>query len=235
MATGELQHATLGKVAVTVRTNSRHISARWKNGIVSVNVPQGIRVMDIHRILDDLTPRLLANRPKVSYYDGMELTFPFVDFVIRRQSFAPSRILGTASVPVSSVEVGSDFNIDNEQTAMAISGMLCKIARKIAPQVLVPHARKLATEIGRSPVGWTISSGHRILGQCTAMGIISLSYVLLFLPDDLRDYVICHELAHLSEMNHSPRFHQLLNGYLGGREAALVKKLHSYRWPVFRK
>lgn len=235
MATGELQHATLGKVAVTVRNNSRHVSARWKNGIVSLNVPQGMRVIDLHRILDDLTPRLLANRPKVSYYAGMELTFPFVDFVIRQQSFAPSKILGTASVPVSSVEVGTDFNLDSEQTSMAISDMLCKIAKKVAPQLLVPHARKLASEIGRSPVGWTISSGHRILGQCSERGIISLSYVLIFLPDDLRDYVICHELAHLTEMNHGPQFHQLLNGYLGGHEAELVEKLNTYRWPVFRK
>ena len=113
--------------------------------------------------------------------------------------------------------------------------MLCKIARKVAPKVLVPHARQLASDIGRSPMGWTISSGHRILGQCTGRGIISLSYVLLFLPDDLRDYVICHELAHLSEMNHGPGFHQLLDSYLGGRESELVKKLNTYRWPVFRK
>ncbi len=235
MAIGELQHAALGKVSVTVRNNSRHVSARWKKGIVSLNVPQGVRIIDLHRILDDLTPRLLANRPEVSYYDGMELMFPFVDFVIRRQGFAPSKILGTASVPVSSVEVGSDFDFDSEQTSLAISDMLCKIARKVAPKVLVPHARQLASDIGRSPMGWTISSGHRILGQCTGRGIISLSYVLLFLPDDLRDYVICHELAHLSEMNHGPGFHQLLDSYLGGRESELVKKLNTYRWPVFRK
>ena len=165
----------------------------------------------------------------------MELRFPSVDFVIRRQNFAPARILGTASVPVSSVEVGSDWDFDSDRTSVAISDMLCKIARKIAPEVLVPHAREMASHIGRHPVGWTISTGHRILGQCTAHGVISLSYVLLFLPADLRDYVICHEIAHLSEMNHSERFHALLDGYLGGREAELVARLHSYRWPVFRK
>ena len=182
-----------------------------------------------------MTPRLLEARPAVTYHDGMELEFPFVDFVIRRQRFAPGKVLGTASVPVCSVEVGSDFDFESEATSRAISDMLCKLARHVAPQVLIPRARALAEKVGRRPVGWTISSGHRTLGRCTATGIISLSYVLVFLPEHLCDYVICHELAHLSEMNHSPRFHALLDSYLDGREAALVKELHHYRWPVFRR
>ena len=56
----------------------------------------------------------------------------------------------------------------------------------------------------------------------------------MLLPAELRDYVICHELAHLSEMNHSPEFHRILNGYLGGREAELVAALKAYKWPVLR-
>lgn len=235
MPAGELQHNVLGRVMVNVRQNSRHVSARWKGGLVSLNVPQGIRVMDIGRILDDLTPRLLEMRPEVSYYDGQELCFPFVDFVIRSQRFAPSKVLGTPSVPVCSVEVGIERDFDSPATSRAISDMLCKLARHVAPQVLIPRARAVAARIGRRPTGWTISSGHRILGRCTASGIISLSYVLVFLPERLCDYVICHELAHLSEMNHSSRFHELLDTYLDGQEALLVKELHTYRWPVFRR
>lgn len=230
-----MQHPALGCVSVNIRPNSRHVSARWKGGLVSLNVPQGVPLPDLHRILDDLTPRLLATRPAVSYHDGQELCFPMVDFVIRRQSFAPSKILGTASVPVSSVEVGAELDFKLESTSLAISDMLCKIARKVAPRVLVPRAREIAARIGRQPTGWSISSGHRTLGQCSARGIISLSYVLVFLPQHLCDYVICHELAHLSEMNHSDRFHRLLDSYLDGHENILVKELHRYQWPVFRK
>ena len=47
-------------------------------------------------------------------------------------------------------------------------------------------------------------------GSCSTRGNINLSTRLLFAPDDVIDYVIIHELAHLLEMNHSPRFWALV-------------------------
>jgi hypothetical protein len=235
MAVAQLNHKILGPVTINIRQNSSRVSARWKCGQLNVIVPKGVDGPDIRRLLDDLTPRLLAMRPNVSYFDGQQLSFPLVDFVVRRQTFAPSKIIGTASVPVASVEVGSDYDFALDSTSQAISNMLCKVARNIAPKVLVPRARSIAESINRTPVGWTISTGHRVLGQCSSHGIIALSYILVFLPQHLCDYVIYHELAHLTEMNHSERFHHLLNSYLHGQEAHLVKQLQTYTWPVFRK
>jgi predicted metal-dependent hydrolase len=43
-------------------------------------------------------------------------------------------------------------------------------------------------------------------GSCNRRGDINFTYRLLFAPEELIDYVVVHELAHLKEMNHSPRF-----------------------------
>jgi predicted metal-dependent hydrolase len=43
-------------------------------------------------------------------------------------------------------------------------------------------------------------------GSCSHAGNINLSTRLLFAPDDVIEYVCIHELAHLIEHNHSPRF-----------------------------
>lgn len=235
MAVAELTHGMLGRVMVNVRHNSHHISARWKQGVVSVNIPQGTPLSLLQKVLDDFTPRLLSTRPEVSYYEGQHFCFPYVDVTIRRQHFIPEKIICTPSLPTLAVEVGANWDFDLETTSRAISDMLCKAARRVAADALLPRARYLATKVGRAPIGWTISSGHRVLGRCSNRGIIALSYILVFLPQHLSDYVILHELAHLSEMNHSENFHALLNFYLDGKESQLVSELRAYRWPVLRR
>ena len=47
-------------------------------------------------------------------------------------------------------------------------------------------------------------------GSCSSKGNVNLSTRLLFAPNDVIDYVIIHELAHLIELNHSPRFWKLV-------------------------
>ena len=43
-------------------------------------------------------------------------------------------------------------------------------------------------------------------GSCNSKGDINFSYRLIFAPEDLIDYVVVHELAHIKEMNHSANF-----------------------------
>ncbi len=43
-------------------------------------------------------------------------------------------------------------------------------------------------------------------GSCSNDGRISFSWRLIMAPDEVRHYVVAHELAHLTHMNHSPAF-----------------------------
>ncbi len=43
-------------------------------------------------------------------------------------------------------------------------------------------------------------------GSCSTTGMLSFSWRLIFAPPFVLDYLAAHEVAHLIEMNHSPRF-----------------------------
>jgi predicted metal-dependent hydrolase len=66
-------------------------------------------------------------------------------------------------------------------------------------------------------------------GSCSAKNNISLNINLVRLPDELRDYVILHELVHTRFKNHSKMFWAELDKFVGGRAKELSKKLKNYR------
>jgi predicted metal-dependent hydrolase len=59
-----------------------------------------------------------------------------------------------------------------------------------------------------------LSNARTRWGSCHAGGWVHLNWRLIHLPLRLVDYVVVHELAHLREMNHSPRFWRLVAGIL---------------------
>lgn len=55
---------------------------------------------------------------------------------------------------------------------------------------------------------------RRRWGSCSAQGVVTLNTHLVKAARPLIDYVILHELCHLRELNHSPRFYRLLTSLL---------------------
>ena len=47
-------------------------------------------------------------------------------------------------------------------------------------------------------------------GSCSERGNLNFNYKILFLPPEVADYIIVHELCHLREFNHSPKFWALV-------------------------
>jgi len=55
-----------------------------------------------------------------------------------------------------------------------------------------------------------LSSARTRWGSCSLVSGIRLHWRLIHLPAALGDYVVAHEVAHLLEMNHSPRFWRIV-------------------------
>jgi predicted metal-dependent hydrolase len=72
------------------------------------------------------------------------------------------------------------------------------------------RALDYAAVVGVAPSRITMRDTASRWGSCSASRAISFSWRLIFAPDFVRDYVVAHEVAHLKEMNHGPRFWKLV-------------------------
>lgn len=64
------------------------------------------------------------------------------------------------------------------------------------------------------PGGIKITSAATRWGSCSAKNNLCFSYKLMLLPDDLIDYIVVHELAHIKEKNHSAAFYTVVARYM---------------------
>lgn len=92
-----------------------------------------------------------------------------------------------------------------EHLARRLTDFLRAEARRDLEAAVARHAAAL----GRRPDGITLRDTRSRWGSCSADGQLSFSWRLVLAPPAILDYVAAHEVAHLAEMNHGPRFWSL--------------------------
>ncbi len=228
-------HNEIGPVEITFRKNTSKISARWKNGVAVFIFPESIDRKEIPDYVNRMASAVIARKREVAFAESQVIEVPGFTFLISRQSHQPRNVWGTVKDRKAYIEVGTLLDFDNLNVKQTISRIMSNIARDVAAEILIPEAKAIAAELGVSPRSWAIMNGFKTLGKCSARGDIHISYMCLFLTSELRGYIVRHELAHLSEMSHSPRFHAICDRYCGGKEKELVRKLNRFPWQILRR
>jgi len=102
-----------------------------------------------------------------------------------------------------------------------------------AREVFGPRLRELSAAMGLPCARLHLRAQKTRWGSCSASGTISLNCTLLFLPPELADYVLLHELCHTRHLDHSREYWALLETLLPGAralDAALNASAHVPAW-----
>jgi len=91
-----------------------------------------------------------------------------------------------------------------QQIQECVQGWLQQEANRIFGERLALYADRLGVRFQ----SYALSSAATRWGSCSSDKRIRLNWRLIHFPLTVIDYVVAHELAHLREMNHSPRFWQ---------------------------
>ena len=168
-------------------------------------------------------------QPQMQWSDGATLPYLGADITLRLRatqshgiSYDPDTKELTVCLPADAAE---------QQLKDRVQGWLQLEAKRLFGERLPLYAEKLGV-IYRS---FALSSATTRWGSCTADGTIRLNWRLVHFALPLIDYVVAHELSHLREMNHSPRFWATVQSILPEFETA-KKALHDHApeaLPVF--
>ena len=222
-----------GKIHFVVRRSARNITMRVKEDGLHVTTPP---YRSITALLEAIAPfrerlRNVCSEVKPKPFD--------LNFSIEAECFrlkletSPMKNF-TVSMRDETVVIAcpahADFTTDRVQTL--VKNAVMRAMRKKAEEYLPPLVQYWSSLFDLPYNKVTISKARSRWGSCSSKRDISLSFYLMLLPAHLMDYVILHELAHTREMNHGPKFWELLNQLTDGKALALRKELRMHR-PVF--
>ncbi|MGZ5819819.1 MAG: M48 family metallopeptidase, partial [Burkholderiaceae bacterium] len=138
--------------------------------------------------------------PQMQWCDGATLPYLGKDVTLRILATQSAGIAFDAELSVLTVCLPPDAS--EQQLKDRVQGWLQVGAKRLFAERLPIYAEKLQVAYQ----SFALSSATTQWGSCTADGKIRLNWRLIHFTLPLIDYVIAHELAHLREMNHSPKF-----------------------------
>lgn len=101
-------------------------------------------------------------------------------------------------------------NLNPEQ----IKSDCVQIYRMLAKRDLTNKVLDFAKRMAVMPIAIKINSAKTRWGSCSSKKSLNFSWRLIMADDDVIDYVVVHELAHITEMNHSTKFWTIVEDVL---------------------
>lgn len=167
-------------------------------GAVVVTLPQragrnqGLALLEAHS--GWVAERLAALSPRVPFVDGAVVPLLGRPHAIRHR---PDSV-GGVWLEDEEIHVSGD--------AVFLARRVTTWLRAHAKVEISPRAAAHADRIGRRVTRISIKDQKSRWASCAPDGTLAFSWRLVLTPPWVLDYVVAHEVAHLAEMNHGPRF-----------------------------
>ena len=219
-----------GQIIIRTRITARNISMRTKPDGLHVTVPPRCLTSKIMAVIEEYRPKLLEKWQK-SAEQPLDLNFR-IDAPCFRLHLEEGRFSRfTLRINEEDITICCPPRTDFAQKSVQdlLRNAIIRALKKSAQTYLPPLLSELANHYGFKYKKVKITGSKSRWGSCSSTGSINLSCYLMLLPPHLMDYVLLHELTHTKEMNHGPKFWEILNDLTEGKAKTLRAELKQFR------
>jgi predicted metal-dependent hydrolase len=196
---------------LTIKENNRatRITLRIEPGgrALNLTVPAGLRKSEIEEFLERHQGWLLTKLSKFS-----------TDNPIRPGGFVPIRGVKHRIDHTGSLRGLTEIAVVDGVPVVRVSGLEDHLGRRVATFLKKEARRDMellafrhAASIRKPVASVTLKDTRSRWGSCSWDGNLSFSWRIVMAPPLVIDYLAAHEVAHLKEMNHGPKFWALCN------------------------
>lgn len=225
----EIMDADLGRIVVKPHLRAKRVIVRRKQHYFQLTSPAHASKKSILEAIERLKLQLLKKLPEKRFIDNKSTikTLTFDTLIVRSKMQHVFKINLKAGLLKVFVPHGTDFY--NSEVQEILKKLIVEVLRFEAKRILSPKVARFSEQTGLKYNQVKINKSQSRWGSCSSKKNINLSLFLLFLPEELIDYVILHELTHTVEMNHSERFWTLLNRFCNGKSNTYRKALKAFQ------
>lgn len=201
-----------------VRTNRKKSASIHLSGeVIRVRVPKTLSEQRIRALITRHKPwiatklKVLSEQPIVKpkeYVSGE--AFPYLG---RNYRLKVTRGANPSLNPEGGYLVATVSQADKTPQA-TVKPMLIAWYKERATECLHEKTARLAKVIGVAPRSVTVKEYKSRWGSCSVGGDISYNWRIILAPHRIVDYVVVHELCHMREHNHSPRYWKQVERYI---------------------
>ena len=217
-----------------IRSKRKTIAIQILDGKVVVRAPHYSTMSAIERFITDkekwIETHLKESKERIEQKNNFSLAYG--DPILLNGLYYPitPRPGDTAGFD------GDTFYIPAGLSPEGVKFCCIGVYRMLAGKYLKARTYEIAEKMSVKPSAVRINSAKTRWGSCSGARSINYSWMLIMADDAIIDYVIVHELTHITEMNHSARFWALVGKYIPdyqerkARQRELQNKLVCENW-----
>ena len=217
-----------------VRSHRKTIALYVRNGKVEVRAPLRATLEEVAKFVASkeawITEKLLESTDR--YTQREQFTLRYGDSIPYLGKLCPI----AAKIGSQAGYQDGVFYMPPDLTPEQIQAACILIYRLLAKRDIPKKVDEFAKRMSVRPASVKISNARTRWGSCSAARNVSFAWRLIMASDDVINYVVVHELAHIYEMNHSKRFWVIVEDVMPNyrdkkaKLKALQEKLNMEDW-----